>query len=166
MEFAPGDRVHLPGLGTGVVREPRGARRYAVEIKGRVVIVASADMEPVHGDTKTRARPASAQAATDDPQRTRVTGVHHHETAGSDPRGRGTPPSIDLHGKTAAEAVEALEVFVNDALLDGWGEARVIHGRSGGRVKAAVHHYLRRLPSVSDFRLDPHNPGITIVRFA
>jgi len=59
-----------------------------------------------------------------------------------------------------------LEVFINDVLLDGSFEARVIHGRSGGRVKAVVHQYLRKLPAVAAFRVDPHNPGVTIVTFS
>ena len=73
------------------------------------------------------------------------------------------PAEIDLHGLTAAEAVTALDAFLNDALLAALGEVRVIHGRSGGRVKAAVHHRLRELPSIRNFRVDPTNPGVTIV---
>ena len=71
---------------------------------------------------------------------------------------------LDLHGKTTAEAIEALDAFLNDALLAGAGEARVIHGRSGGRLKAAVHARLRQLPSLRGFRVDPRNPGVTIVQ--
>ncbi len=82
------------------------------------------------------------------------------------PSGRAaTPQSIDLHGKTVDEALEALELFINHALLEGSREVRVIHGRSGGRIKAAVHGYLRQLPAVEGARLDPHNQGVTIVRF-
>jgi hypothetical protein len=33
-------------------------------------------------------------------------------------------------------------------------------------VKAAVHHYFRQLPAIASFRLDPANPGVTIVTFA
>jgi DNA mismatch repair protein MutS2 len=72
---------------------------------------------------------------------------------------------LDLHGKTTAEALEALDAFLNDALLAGGGDARIIHGRSGGRLKAAVHARLRQVVSVRGFRLDPRNPGVTIVRF-
>ena len=77
-----------------------------------------------------------------------------------------TQPSLDLHGKTVDEAIEAVEVWVNDVLLAGHGEARVIHGRGGGRLKAALHQYLRGLGAVASFRVDPRNPGVTIVTFA
>jgi DNA mismatch repair protein MutS2 len=59
--------------------------------------------------------------------------------------------------------VAALDTFLNDAILAGVDEARVIHGRSGGRVKAAVHARLKRLAAVRGYRLDPANPGVTIV---
>ena len=45
MTFLPGARVHLAGLGTGTIREVRSGKRYAVEIKGRLVIAAAGDLE-------------------------------------------------------------------------------------------------------------------------
>jgi DNA mismatch repair protein MutS2 len=147
MTFSEGDRVHLAGLGTGIVREARSGGRYAIEIKGRVVVAAACDLELASGHRTPH----------------KATSVANVGTAGRNVAG---PRSIDLHGKTAAEVRDALESFVNDALLAGHHEVRVIHGRSGGRVKTAVHQYLRRLTAVASFRLDPHNAGVTIVTFA
>jgi DNA mismatch repair protein MutS2 len=147
MTFLSGARVHLSGLGTGLIREVRSGGRYAVEIKGRLVIAAAADLEVA--DPPSRSRPPA-------PGRTKS----HLAAAGR------TCASLDLHGKTAVEARDAVEVFVNAALLEGCAQARVIHGRSGGRVKAAVHQYLRGLSAVASFRLDPQNPGVTVVHFA
>ena len=148
--FSPGDRVHLAGIGTGTLRGARGAGRYAVEIKGRVVIAAARDLE-LAAAKRTR-RPRSKPSDVAGP-------------AGS-PGGTG-PASIalDLHGHTVDEAVVALESFIDAAIVSGHAEVRVIHGRSGGRVKSAVHGYLRRLSSVASFRLAPRNPGVTIVTF-
>jgi DNA mismatch repair protein MutS2 len=64
---------------------------------------------------------------------------------------------------TVEEAVTALDTFLNDALLAGHADVRVIHGRSGGRLKAAVHARLKQLVAVRAFRLDPANAGVTIV---
>jgi DNA mismatch repair protein MutS2 len=63
---------------------------------------------------------------------------------------------------TVEEAVAALDTFLNDALLAGHAEVRVIHGRGGGRLKAAVHARLKQLSVVRAIRLDPANPGVTI----
>jgi DNA mismatch repair protein MutS2 len=130
------------------VREVRGGR-YAIDIKGRIVIAPEGDLEIASGKRPRREVPRSRP----------------REAVSLSRPVSGAPPSLDLHGKTADEAVAALEAFVNDALLAGHGEARVIHGRSGGRVKAAVHRFLRELASVASFRVDPRNPGVTIVSF-
>ena len=146
MTFSEGDRVHLAGLGTGIVREARSGGRYAIEIKGRVVVAAARDLELAGTDRKPR----------------KATPVDDEGLAGRYVEG---PRSLDLHGRTAAEVGDVLEAFVNDALLAGHHEVRVIHGRSGGRVKAAVHQCLRRLTVVASFLVDPHNAGVTIVKF-
>lgn len=73
--------------------------------------------------------------------------------------------TIDLHGMTTDEAVAALESFINEAILAGLAEVRVIHGRGGGRLKSAVHARLRVISTIRAFRLDPGNPGVTVVAF-
>ncbi|CAN5439616.1 hypothetical protein BH23ACI1_BH23ACI1_33000 [soil metagenome] len=64
---------------------------------------------------------------------------------------------------TALEAVDALDAFRNEAILEGHSELRVIHGRSGSRLRHTVHQRLRAIPAVHSFRVDPANPGVTIV---
>jgi DNA mismatch repair protein MutS2 len=64
---------------------------------------------------------------------------------------------------TAEDAIVAVEAFLDDAILAGHGEVRIIHGRSGGRLRRAVHDRLRNLPPVQNFRIDETNPGVTIV---
>lgn len=146
MSFNPGDPVHVRALGKGTVREVRGNGRVVVEIKGRTLIVSVHELTPVEqkrSGTSDRARDVPADAALP---------TRGHAAA-----------SIDLHGMTTDEAVAALDAFVSDAMLAGLPDVRVIHGRSGGRLKAAVHARLKQIPSVRAFRLDPGNPGVTIV---
>ena len=146
MTFNPGDAVHVASLGQGIVRDVRNEGRYLVEIKGRSMVVAGSQLAL----SISRRLPRRARAAA--------------ETENSAARGDGPAPSLDLHERTVPEGLEALNTFLNDALLAGHAEARIIHGRSGGRIKAAVHAQLRRISSIRAFALDPHNPGVTIVR--
>jgi DNA mismatch repair protein MutS2 len=142
--YNPGDRVHVAQLGTGTVREVRNGGRYLIELKGRSMVVAGSQLEPAQERRVTKLTPVNTRP----PDRV-------------DP----TPSrALDLHGKTVLEAIDALDAFLNDALLDGCADVRVIHGRSGGKVKAAVHERLAQLPSVRAFRVDPGNPGVTVVR--
>jgi DNA mismatch repair protein MutS2 len=145
MPFAVGDQVHVAALGKGTVRQIRGGGRYLVEIKARSLLVGESQLSPLSPRRTTRQGPAMQGAPL--PSRPHA------------------PGSIDLHGMTADEAEAALAAFLSDAILAGHAEVRVIHGRSGGRLKAAAHARLRSMPAVRSFRLDPQNPGVTIVVF-
>lgn len=150
--FAVGDQVHVASLGKGTVREVRGSR-YVVEIKGRALVVGASQLTRL-----------DASGATRDTGRRTESGV----TQAPDPAGPvrpGAASTIDLHGMTTDEAEAALVAFISDAILAGHAEARVIHGRSGGRLKAVVQGRLRATSAVRSFRLDPDNAGVTIVVF-
>jgi len=144
VSFEPGDPVHVAALGTGIVREVRNSRRYLVELKGRSVVVAENQLTAASG------RRDHTRRSTRGDEPTLPTRAH-------------APASLDLHGMTVDEAVAALDGFLNDALLAGHGEVHVIHGKSGGVLKRAVHARLAQLPAIRGFRLDPRNPGMTIV---
>ena len=147
MTYIVGDAVHVTGLGKGAVREVLNSGRFRVEVKGRVLIVTSGQLTPV----APRRGPRTAQRAT---------------TPEPPPPESGKLPaavrSLDLHGRTVLEAIQELQAFLNAALLDGVAEVRIIHGQSGGRIKAAVHAQLSGMP-VRSFRLDPRNAGVTLV---
>jgi DNA mismatch repair protein MutS2 len=147
MSFAIGDGVHLPGIGTGVIREVRRGGRYVVMVKNTTLVVTAGQIEPAETPKQTRPRRAV-----------------ENEPAAHDLHARAhVPSSIDLHGRTAIEAEAAVDELIDDAALAGLPTVRIIHGRRGGRVKRAVHARLRQLPSVRAFRIDPTNPGVTIV---
>ena len=145
MRFGIGDRVLVASLGKGTVREVRKGGRCLVEIKGRSLLVDEHQLSPVEGRKVEQSASPSQPADAVLPPRVHAQG------------------SIDLHGMIAIEAEAALVTFINDAILGGLSEIRVIHGRSGGRLKLVVQKQLQALPSVRRFRLDPANPGVTIV---
>jgi DNA mismatch repair protein MutS2 len=149
--FAPGDRVHIARLGTGVVRGERNGR-YLVDIKGRTMILPANQLERAQVEQKGRREHSEVPESAASSPAAEVTA-------------RGAAASLDLHGKTIDEAMAALDIFLNDALLASLPEVAVIHGRSGGRIRSAVHARLRQLPPVRSFGLDPRNPGVTVVRF-
>jgi len=101
-DFVPGDRVHVAGFGTGVVREARNGGRFLIELKGHAMVVAATELAAAEPSRAHKAKPLP-EATSDE--------------------------------------------------------------RSGGRLKSAVHRRLKELASVHAFRIDPHNPGATIVTF-
>ena len=145
MSFAPGDLVHVASFGKGVVREVRNGGTYLVEVHGRSFVTTGDRLAPQASPRKSS--PAKAVKAAD-----------------VAPPPGGAEPSLDLHGHTVDEALDAVDRFLNGALLAGAHAVRIIHGRSGSRIKAALHAHLKRLPSIRGFALDPRNAGVTIVK--
>lgn len=144
-----GAAVHTP-LGKGVVRAIRNGGRLLVEVNGRAVLFdATAIAEPVVTKTARRTPPP--------PEFSPV----RSSAASSHTRGH----EVDLHGLTVEEALTCAEQAINDALLDDRLELCLIHGQSGGRIRAALHRRLREISSVRGFHLDPRNAGVTVVTF-
>ena len=146
--FGSGDLVQTP-LGKGVVREARSNGRLVVEIGTRSVVLEERTVTPLappHPGARRKHPPAAPPSSGRRPA-------------------RGHAAEIDLHGLTVDEALARAEQALNDALLADAAELRVIHGKSGGRIRGALHRRLREIPAVRAFRLDPGNPGVTIVSF-
>jgi DNA mismatch repair protein MutS2 len=146
MTLRPGDRVHLAGIGTGVIRDVRRGGQCVVIIKDMPVVARE--------DQLTLAEP---------PKRRRGAAAEDRSPIEADNVRPGRILALDLHGKTVAEAETAVDEFLNDALLAGAAEVHIIHGRSGGKVRNAAHARLRQIGAVRSFRLDARNAGVTIV---
>jgi DNA mismatch repair protein MutS2 len=109
-----------------------------------------------------RAAPAGATARSPDPPPAR-------SASSLLDRARTAAPEIDLRGLRADEALARLERWLDDALLAGLAEGRVIHGKGTGALRQAVTDALRGRPEVAEFRLgapEEGGDGVTVVRFA
>lgn len=65
----------------------------------------------------------------------------------------------DLHGMRADEAMEVLDKFISDALINGWDEVIVYHGIGTGKLAYAVKELLKTHPKVKGFSDAPINMG-------
>lgn len=86
----------------------------------------------------------------------------------STPRRMDFMPDIDLHGKRAEEALQAVERFIDDALLQDYDHVRIMHGKGSGALQKVVRNYLKTHPWVARFYdADPEHggSGTTIVQF-
>lgn len=77
---------------------------------------------------------------------------------------------INLIGRRVDEAVDELELYIDQCLLSGKQEVRIIHGFGSGRLQQGVHDYLKHHARIRTFRLgeqgkDPGGGGATIVEF-
>jgi DNA mismatch repair protein MutS2 len=74
---------------------------------------------------------------------------------------------LDLRGKRGEEALTALDDFIDDALMLGTPEVRIVHGKGDGILRNLVRTHLRKYPQVgtfSDEHADRGGAGVTIVK--
>lgn len=95
------------------------------------------------------------------PKKRQVNVVKRSNTNG--PRAR-----LDLRGKRYEEAMQELDVFIDQALLNNMAQVDIIHGIGTGVIREGVTKYLRRNKHVKSFEYAPQNAGgsgATIVTF-
>lgn len=75
---------------------------------------------------------------------------------------------IDLRGMRGDEALAAVQYFVDDALMIGVSEVRILHGTGTGALRQLIREYLATVSGVSSYH-DEHvqlgGAGITVVEF-
>lgn len=66
---------------------------------------------------------------------------------------------IDLRGMMVDEAEEALDKYIDDALLSGLSNIRIIHGLGTGALRKGVQEYLKKHKNVVRFQYAGQNEG-------
>ncbi len=151
-ELHPGDRVSLTGTGSkGTVVEIREARAL-VETAGvrlQVRVVDLVFLGPAAGDQeKTSSASAPLASSWQGPE--------------ADPE-----PEVDVRGLRVSEVGTEVDRAVDQAILGGLGELRIIHGKGTGALRESISEILTNDGRVSDFRMGgpaEGGAGVTIVR--
>ena len=76
--------------------------------------------------------------------------------------------NIDVRGMRAVDALEAVQSFIDDAIMVGIGSVSILYGKGTGALKEEIRRYLRTVPDVAtaaDEHADRGGAGITIVTF-
>ena len=77
-------------------------------------------------------------------------------------------PEVDLRGMRVAEVDMALDRAVDQAVLGGLSEMRIIHGKGTGALRERVTELLKMDGRVQDFRMGlptEGGAGVTMVKF-
>ena len=73
---------------------------------------------------------------------------------------------VDVRGLTTDEAVPYVDRAIDDALLAGISQVRIIHGKGTGALRAGLHAYLKEHRSVAAIALadlSMGGAGVTVV---
>ena len=124
----PGDMVEVVG---------RGIRGELVEIVGERARIR-------RGGLKFEVAAGQLRVVEGPPPRERV--------AVAVERPADVPGEINLIGRRAREAVDALGEYLDRALRAGLAEVRVVHGLGTGALRRAVHDFLATLPYCTNYR--------------
>lgn len=69
-------------------------------------------------------------------------------------------PELHVRGMTVEEALEAVDKYLDDAVLAGLSRVRIVHGKGTGTLRRAIHEHLRADRRVKAWRLaDPAAGG-------
>lgn len=74
---------------------------------------------------------------------------------------------INIIGQTIDEGTYNVEKFIDDALMRNISTVKIIHGRGTGKLRSAVHNYLKGNKAIKEYRLGDYNEGnggVTIVK--
>ncbi len=75
--------------------------------------------------------------------------------------------NLDIRGKRGEEALGVLDQFVDNAVMLGYDELRVVHGKGDGILRTLVRNHLRsykQVATMQDDHADRGGAGVTVVR--
>lgn len=75
---------------------------------------------------------------------------------------------IDIRGQRAEEALNNIQAFIDNAIMLGVSEVRILHGKGSGALKETIRNYMKTDPAISSIRdehVDFGGAGITVVNF-
>jgi len=76
--------------------------------------------------------------------------------------------TIDVRGQRADEALDNVMQFIDEALMVGCGEAKILHGKGNGILKEEIRKLLKTfsgISSIADEHIEFGGSGITVVKF-
>ena len=79
---------------------------------------------------------------------------------------RAVERECDVRGMNVEEAILAIDMFIDGAMLNKLSEVQVIHGKGTGVLRAGVQKHLKSHPGVKEFRLGRYGEGedgVTVV---
>jgi DNA mismatch repair protein MutS2 len=145
--FGVGDSVRIISINQeGEIVELIGEQRARVQVGAVNTVVEIRNLEKLSRDAQRQSRRVSATSLP---------------TTGE------LSPEIHLRGMTAEEGIEALDQFLDRAVVAGLTQVYVVHGKGTGALRKALTEYLRHHPEVSELRLGDWNEGgagVTIVK--
>ncbi|WP_226583563.1 endonuclease MutS2 [Halobacillus litoralis] len=137
-ELNAGDEVKLLTLNQqGTIVEQTGKNEYQVQVGVMKVKAKRKELEFVKAKEPYKEKPMAT-----------VKGKSFHVKA-----------ELDLRGERYEDALNRLEKYIDDALLAGYPQVSIIHGKGTGALRTAVQNYAKNHRSIASYRAGGMNEG-------
>ncbi|WP_202080390.1 endonuclease MutS2 [Caldalkalibacillus salinus] len=136
--FRAGDEVYVHTFGQkGHIVEKASDKEFLVQIGIMKMKVATDQMEKVHREQQPKVAPRPTVKTANEPAKMEV----------------------DLRGQTTDEAILQVDRYLDQALLSGYQQVYVIHGKGTGQLRKGVQDFLRKHKRVKNIRLGGAGEG-------
>ena len=175
-----GSSVSAVGKASPVVGVGATVRIKGLQSVGTIESVSGTMATVIFGDMRTKMRlerleavsPSAAMPKEDAPSPARkfeslnTVSVSRMTRDTIDDRRRNFRQDIDVRGMRGDEALNAVQYFIDDAIMVGMPRVRILHGKGNGILKQLIRQYLSTIPNVARYA-DEHvqfgGAGITVV---
>lgn len=144
--FQPGDNVYVRNLDQkGTIVEKKDAQQYLVQIGMMKMNVDAGHLQPTAQEQEKPSQSVTSVSGND----------HHVKTA------------LDLRGERYEAAMASLEKYLDDALLAGYPQVSIIHGKGTGALRKGVAKLLKKHTHVQQTRPGGEGEGgsgVTVVQ--
>lgn len=138
VELLPGDEVKVLSFGQkGHIVEQINEKEYQVQIGIMKMKVQLDDLQYIKREKQVEAKPL-----------TKIRGTDFH-----------VKPELDLRGQRYEDAIAKLDKYLDDALLAGYHQVSIIHGKGTMALRKGVKTYLKSHPRVASSRDGGMNEG-------
>jgi DNA mismatch repair protein MutS2 len=145
--FQPGEEVYVHSFGQkGHIVEKVSEKEYQVQIGIMKMKVAQEQMEKIQREAQKTAPRATVKTKAEP-----------------------TKMELDLRGQTTDEAIIGIDKYLDDALLAGYHQVYVIHGKGTGQLRKGVQDFLKKHKRVKGLRLGgagEGGSGVTVVELS
>lgn len=152
--FCVGDNVRMRGLTT----------------VGTVEAISGKEATVIFGDVRTKVKMSRLEHTTKTPETTQPAtfGISEETRQTIDSHKLNFHQDLDVRGMRGDEALNAVQHFIDDAILVGMSRVRILHGKGNGILRQLIRQYLQSVPNVTSCK-DEHvqfgGAGITVVDF-
>ncbi len=147
----------------GAIKVGNYVKIHDQDTYGEVTNIKGEKAELVIGNIKSKvslSKLVKIDALPQDDYRSKSTGINYADKMSA------FTTSLDLRGKRAEESLPEIDVFIDEALLLGQKEIRILHGKGTGVLRDIVRNHLKshnRVIWFGDEHVDHGGQGITVL---